>query len=228
MAATITDVCLVDRGKVVKTGAASTLNDIYDVSVSSPSNKQVLTYNTTTYEWVNGSLNLNYNTDVDISSAASGQILTYNSTSQKWENATPTISINTDVDISSPADGQMLKYNSTTQKWENVTPTMNINSDVNISSPSNGQLLRYNSTTQKWENYTEPTYWTSPVACAIGDTTCTITNANIATTSTIDIYNENASGIPIGFSSIVVTTGQIVLTFDALEIATSFKAHIFN
>ena len=228
MAATITDVCLVDRGRVVKTGAASTLNDIFDVSVSNPSNKQVLTYSTTSYEWENNSLNLNYNTDVNILSAASGQILTYNSTSQKWENTTPTININSDVDISSATDGQLLKYNSTTEKWENVTPAMNISSDVNISNPSNGQLLRYNSTTQKWENYTEPIYWTSPVSCAIGDTTCTIVNSHITTTSTIDIYNENSSGIPIGFSSIVVTTGQVVLNFDALEIATSFKAHIYN
>jgi hypothetical protein len=70
--------------------------------------------------------------------------------------------------------------------------------------------------------------WTTPVSCAVGDTTVTIQNVNILTTSVIDAYSENASGTPLNIESIVVTTGQAVLTFDALEEATSFMLHVIN
>ena len=70
--------------------------------------------------------------------------------------------------------------------------------------------------------------WTTPVSCAVGDTTVTIQNANILTTSVIDAYSENASGTPLNIESIVATTGQAVLTFEALEAATNIKLHIMN
>ena len=70
--------------------------------------------------------------------------------------------------------------------------------------------------------------WTTPVSCAVGDTTVTIQNANILTTSVIDAYSENASGTPLNIESIVATTGQAVLTFGELEEATSIKLHIMN
>lgn len=70
--------------------------------------------------------------------------------------------------------------------------------------------------------------WTTPVNCAIGDTTKTISNASIQTTSVIDIYSQNTSGTPISITSCVVTNGQAVLTFDALEEATSFRLYVVN
>jgi hypothetical protein len=70
--------------------------------------------------------------------------------------------------------------------------------------------------------------WTTPVSCAVGDTTVTIQDENILTTSVIDAYSENASGTPLNIESIVVTTGQAVLTFGALEAATTIKLHIMN
>lgn len=70
--------------------------------------------------------------------------------------------------------------------------------------------------------------WTTPVSCAVGDTTVTIQDENILTTSVIDAYSENASGKPLNIESIVVTTGQAVLTFGALEAATTIKLHIMN
>jgi hypothetical protein len=69
--------------------------------------------------------------------------------------------------------------------------------------------------------------WTTPVSCAVGDTTVTIQDANILTTSVIDDYAENALG-KYNRESIVVTTGQAVLTFEALEAATTIKLHIMN
>lgn len=70
--------------------------------------------------------------------------------------------------------------------------------------------------------------WTEPVSCAVGDTTVTIQDENILTTSVIDAFSENASGTPLNIESIVVTTGQAVLTFGELEEATSIKLHIMN
>lgn len=70
--------------------------------------------------------------------------------------------------------------------------------------------------------------WTSAVSCAIGDTTCTITDAKITTASNISAYSQTASGKPVTYESIVVTTGQAVITFmSALEEVASIKLQIF-
>ena len=68
----------------------------------------------------------------------------------------------------------------------------------------------------------------SAVSAASGDTTVTITDSAIATTSTIDIFSETSSGALINVKSCVVTTGQAVLNFDALTEAASFTLHIYN
>lgn len=70
--------------------------------------------------------------------------------------------------------------------------------------------------------------YTDPELCAIDDESCTIEDEAILTTSIIDVYSENSSGTPINVESIVVTTGQAVLSFDALEEATSFMLHVIN
>jgi hypothetical protein len=70
--------------------------------------------------------------------------------------------------------------------------------------------------------------WTTPVNCAIGDTTVTISNASIRTTSVIEVRAQNSLGKYIPLISCVATTGQAVLTFDALEQATSFMLHVIN
>ena len=69
---------------------------------------------------------------------------------------------------------------------------------------------------------------TSAVSAAISATSVTITDAAIATTSTIDIFSETSSGALVNVKSCVVTTGQAVLSFNALEEAASFKLHIYN
>lgn len=70
--------------------------------------------------------------------------------------------------------------------------------------------------------------WSSAVSCLVGDTTCTITDSAILSTSIIVDFCENSSGTKIAVTQIDVTTGQAVLHFDALEEATSFKLHIIN
>lgn len=84
------------------------LEELGDVSLSSPSNGQVLTYNSTTSKWVNanasgggGATTLNDLTDVTTSSPSNNQVLTYNSTTSKWENKTPTAGTINHTEVSS-------------------------------------------------------------------------------------------------------------------------------
>lgn len=70
--------------------------------------------------------------------------------------------------------------------------------------------------------------WTDSVSCAIGDSSVTIRDANISTTSIIELFCQNASGTPVGMNNVAVTNGQAVLSFDALTEATEFKIHIVN
>ena len=69
--------------------------------------------------------------------------------------------------------------------------------------------------------------WTDAVSCAVGATSCTITNPAITTTCTIAEYCQNASETQIGIKTRTITNGSMVLTFDALEEATEFKLHIW-
>lgn len=75
-------------------GGASQLDDLTDVDITSPSNGQVLTYNSTSGEWENanpsgGASDLDDLTDVDITNPTDGQMLQYNSQNNKWVNVTP-------------------------------------------------------------------------------------------------------------------------------------------
>jgi hypothetical protein len=70
--------------------------------------------------------------------------------------------------------------------------------------------------------------WTTPVNCAIGDTTVTISNSAIHTTSRIFFLTETSGGLNIGYTSIVATEGQAVVTFDALEQATKVQLYVVN
>ncbi|MBO7734989.1 MAG: hypothetical protein J6S67_20675 [Methanobrevibacter sp.] len=108
------------------------LVDLNDVNIATPTDGQVLKYNSASQKWENGAGGgggasaLNDLSDVTIANPSSGQALLYDGT--KWENANlpapPTVpdDLNdlSDVDITSPSSGQVLKFNSTTQKWENA------------------------------------------------------------------------------------------------------------
>ena len=77
-------------------------------------------------------------------------------------------------------------------------------------------------------NHDNVSIWSNAVSASSGDTTATITNINITTDSIVKIYSQSSSGNVKGYNSIVVTSGQIVLTFPALTEVTSFRARIFN
>ena len=78
------------------------------------------------------------------------------------------------------------------------------------------------------EDVLAETSYTSAVSCLVDDTTCTITDSAIKTTSLIEVFSSNTSGDTTVVANIAVTIGQAVLTFDALVEATSFKLRITN
>ena len=91
------DVSKWDRVKVMDEinqggGGSSTLAGLSDVALSSPSNGQLLGYDSTTQKWKNvnggggGSSTFAGLSDVSLSNVANGDVPRFNSTTQKWEN----------------------------------------------------------------------------------------------------------------------------------------------
>lgn len=72
-------------------GGSSTLDGLSDVSLTTPTDGQVLAYDANADEWVNSSTaspsSIASMSDTDIQSPTNGQTLVYNGTSGKWENA---------------------------------------------------------------------------------------------------------------------------------------------
>lgn len=96
---------LVNAINEVKTGSSvvTSLAGLDDVTLTTPTNGQILKYNSTSHKWENanesgggggGSSTLSGLTDVDFTSLADGQLIQYDATTEKWKNigidATPT------------------------------------------------------------------------------------------------------------------------------------------
>lgn len=116
---------------------AANLSGLTDVSLSSPTDGQVLKYDSNTGKWINASGSASYSlndlTNVDVSNPSNGQVLKYNSTAQKWENANESggggggadeLNDLSDVSLSSVADNQFLRYDSSSSKWVNESVTI--------------------------------------------------------------------------------------------------------
>jgi len=138
---------------------------------------------------------------------------------------TPTIpdglaDLTDDVNISSPTDGQILKYDGTSSKWVNGTgggggaSALNDLTDVTITSATltSGQVLKYNGSA--WVNDSGGgSSWTDLTDTLLaGQTSLTIQDVAITANSTIDVYTDTFGVSP---TNQVVTSGQIVLTFEA-------------
>ena len=70
--------------------------------------------------------------------------------------------------------------------------------------------------------------YTSGVSCAVGATTCTISDSAITTSSIITPFSSNSSGNVISITNIAVSSGKVILSFEALTEATSFRVEIVN
>ena len=154
-------------------GGASNLTDLSDVSIATPSDGQVLTYDAENHVWKNASggsasvAELGDIGDVDLDNLVDGQTLVWDATSSKWVNGSggsgsvDELGDIGDVNLTSPVDGQFLTYDGTNQKWVNADGgTASVDEladigDVNLSNLTDGQVIKYDSATQKWVNANE-------------------------------------------------------------------------
>jgi len=140
------------------------LDDLTDVQVGTPSNGQLLRYDSESSLWYNWTPNYLDTTDglndlngVVITSAVSNQFLKYNGTN--WVNANVLLSDLGDTSISSPSADQILVYGQPlggtpgVNVWYNkthsfLTTATNIDdlNNVIISTQTAGDILRYNGT----------------------------------------------------------------------------------
>ena len=110
-------------------GGSATLAGLDDVDISSPTEGQVLKYDSTNSEWINGTVSnvssLDDLTNVTITTPTDGQVLKYDASSQEWINGTGggtgsyALDDLTDVSVSTPTGGQSLVYDDTNNEWVN-------------------------------------------------------------------------------------------------------------
>ena len=107
------------------------LSELTDVTISSPLDGQVITYDGRKY--VNRSLptsdiptDLDDLSDVTISSPTDGQVVAYDESTSSFTNKDASTAENlnelSDVEVSSPTDGQLLTYDDSSSKFVNQSP----------------------------------------------------------------------------------------------------------
>lgn len=132
------------------------LGDLSNVSITSPVEDQILSYNGS--DWVNKSFeinnfNLNSLTDVEITNLEENQILQYSNS--KWRNVENFVSLNqfADVELSAPFDGQALIYEN--DKFRSrafrLADLQNINDLTEEFEVQNNSVLAFDNATQKWK-----------------------------------------------------------------------------
>lgn len=110
--------------------AVTSLSDLDDVTITSPADGDVLTYDANSDEWINHPIpavpdELNDLSDVEITSPTANDLLIYDDIDQKWVNGQYYVSMTlnslTDVTVPLPSDGDVLTYDSNSGKWVNTT-----------------------------------------------------------------------------------------------------------
>lgn len=110
------------------------LDDVPDVNAPTPSNGDVLTWDSTPGEWVaaapaSGIAELDDIPDVNASTPANGDVLTWDSTPGEWVAAAPAgagafdLDDATDVNAPSPSNGDVLTWDSTPGEWVAQAPS---------------------------------------------------------------------------------------------------------
>lgn len=175
---------------------------------------------------------------------------TYENNAKYWANqANPTALANmSDVDITSPTDNQVLIYDANSGMWVNGATSGSGDMEKSVYDSAStvenaGGIVAYVASQiptvdQVYDGTSANAQsgvaiasvvgsWTTAVTAALGATTVTISDADILTTSIIDIYTENSSNTEPNITGKTISSGQLVLTFDALAEATDFKLHIY-
>ena len=156
---------------------SGSLVGLTDVSVSNPSDGQVLTYDVENDEWENQSIP----SEIDDSSTGSDATWSAQKIQLELSQLSGSLVGLSDVDVSSPTEGQVLTYDSESDSWGNESIPSEIDdtatassstwsstkiqlelsqlsgsliglTDVDVSTPTDGQALVYDANDDKWEN----------------------------------------------------------------------------
>jgi hypothetical protein len=166
---------------------ASTLDELLDVTITTPTATQVLAYNGTL--WVNSTIpapatNLDALTDVTITTPADNQVLTYNGT--VWVNeALPAMVTDldalTDVVITGPVNNQVLTYNGTA--WVNEAPATPTVSPTTINTQTGNYVIQ------------------------LSDAANTMIRMTSATANTVTIPDDITADLPVGATILIGQSG---------------------
>lgn len=100
----------------------STLNDLSDVTISAPTNKNVLSYDG--ISWMNKWLYTSDINDMTITAPSANQAIIYNGTTNKWENRRPKTTDLSDTAFTGLLNGDVLTWSSALNLWYNKMPTV--------------------------------------------------------------------------------------------------------
>ena len=145
-----------------------------NVTITTPTDGQVLKYDASSQEWINGtgggtgSYALDDLTDVSVSTPTGGQSLVYDDTSNEWVNGaieysdvanTPTLAtVATSGSYNDLSNTPTLATVATSGSYNDLSNTPAIPDeltellDTSITSPTNGDVLKYDSASSKWVN----------------------------------------------------------------------------
>lgn len=134
---------------------AMTLKSLTDVSVTTPPNGYVLTYNSVSAKWEAKSIatKLADLTDVTLSNIADKQFLQYDNTSKKFKNITLKMEDLSNFEkIAGTSNGYIIRYDSATGKYKTAPPPkLTELSDVNATSVSDKSVLQYSLAESKFK-----------------------------------------------------------------------------
>lgn len=200
--------------KIGDTDIDLALSALSDVNITSPTDNQVLKYNSTSGKWENGTGGggasaVSDLTDVDLDNVQNGQVLKWNSTDEVWENANESGGGGGGHTIED-SEGTDLTQRDTLQFGEGFLAEDDDTNEKTVISPDvmqSGDMADVISVLPTIHAGRE--VFVSGLLVA-GETSITLTSPYITTSSIIDPYTSVYGVNPI---DIVVTTGQVVLTF---------------
>lgn len=139
------------QGQMVASTGASSLNDLTNVDISSPTNNQVLKYNSTLQEWENQDAESGGHVIIDSNDTELTQreSMKFNSPFLVTDDSTNEV---TDIALNQLAVGEVEDVITPLPSRPVASKSIEDLEDTNISNKANKQVLQYNSTTQKWEN----------------------------------------------------------------------------
>jgi hypothetical protein len=179
----------------VVSGAA--IGDLSNVDgTATPTNGQVLKYNTSTSLWAPANdatlAGINDLSDVDTTGVVDGSLLRYNNANSAFEITdaagvvgAENLSTLANVNAPTPTDGYVLTWVNSASEWQALAvPSASVASindvgNVNAPTPSDGQILQYVNASSEWQAVTPPALYTDSdaVAAVEAESTLDLTGA---------------------------------------------------